>query len=322
MSLCLGIDTSNYTTSLALADETGVLENKKMLLPVKEGEAGLRQSNALFAHICQLPILFEQLGNRKIDAVGYSARPRDLEGSYMPCFLAGQAVARSIAALLGVPIFDFSHQAGHIAAAAYSADRMEWLDQRFLAFHVSGGTTDLLLVEGEKITGIGTSSDLHAGQAVDRVGLLLGLRFPCGPALEQLSGQEPFPKCKVSVKGLNCSLSGVENQAKQRLQAGQTPAEIAAFTLAFLTKSLEKMCQNTREIYPALPILFAGGVMSNRRIQDALSRLGNVAFASPAFSADNAAGVALLCRKRMENKEIANGENYVTTTDIDGNPGQ
>ncbi len=303
MSLYLGIDTSNYTTSLALADEHGILENKKMLLPVKEGEAGLRQSNALFAHVCQLPTLFADLGAQKIDAVGYSARPRDLEGSYMPCFLAGQAVARSIAALLGVPVFDFSHQAGHIVAAAYSAGCMDWLDRPFLAFHVSGGTTDLLLVEGERITPIGTSTDLHAGQAVDRIGLLLGLKFPGGPALETLASDLPFPKCKVSVKDLNCSLSGVENQAKQRLKEGQTPSEIAAFTLAFLARSIEKMSKNARERYPELPILFAGGVMSNRRIQAYLAPLGKVAFATPAFSADNAAGIALLCRNRMQKEE-------------------
>lgn len=297
MSLYLGIDTSNYTTSVALADETGIIENRKIPLPVKEGEVGLRQSNALFSHICQLPRLFEGLGTQTVAAVGYSARPRDLEGSYMPCFLAGEAVARSIAAILGVPCYDFSHQAGHLCAAAYSADRMDLLEGDFLSFHVSGGTTDLLHVSKGKITPLGTSTDLHAGQAVDRIGLLLGLSFPCGPALEQLAGDLPLEKCRVSVKGMDCSLSGLENQAQKRLQNAESVQSVAAFTLSFLARTLEAMSKHARERYPDLPILFAGGVMSNRRIQSHLARLGNVAFAAPAYSADNAAGIALLCRK-------------------------
>ncbi len=306
MSIYLGIDTSNYTTSLAVADESGVVYNLKLPLPVKEGALGLRQSDALFAHTVGLPQIFEQLRAQlgtedlagQIAAVGYSATPRDCEGSYMPCFLAGTAVARALGAVLNVPVYPFSHQAGHVAAAAYSANRLDLLETEFLAFHVSGGTTDLLHVNKMQITEIGRSSDLHAGQAVDRIGRLLGLSFPCGAALERLSEAEPLPPCRVSVRGTECSLSGLENQAKKLQEQGATPAYVAAYTLSYLAKTIDQMSQAARERYPDLPILYAGGVMSNARIQAVLAKRADTHFAAPALSADNAAGIALLCKRK------------------------
>ncbi len=151
MGRYLGIDTSNYTTSTALFDsENGEMQQQKKLLEVKSGEKGLRQSDALFQHVKMLPTLMEKLSfNGGITAVGYSARPRDVVGSYMPCFLAGEEAARCIAAALGALCFDFSHQAGHIAAALFSIGRLDMLNQKFIAFHVSGGTTDVLLCAPE-----------------------------------------------------------------------------------------------------------------------------------------------------------------------------
>ena len=119
--LCLGIDTSNYTSSAALFDsESGEIIQSRQLLPVKEGELGLRQSDAVFQHILLLPEMIKNVfseSSKKIDRIGVSVSPRDEKGSYMPCFNTGKAIAESIAAVNGVPLFHFSHQAGHIAAA-------------------------------------------------------------------------------------------------------------------------------------------------------------------------------------------------------------
>ena len=194
--LFLGIDTSNYTTSAAICDGEGrIVANLKRLLPVAEGERGLRQSDALFAHSKNLPIIMNELNSfldesypeREIVTVGYSATPRDVEGSYMPCFLAGVASAASVRAVTGSISYAFSHQAGHIAAAVCTAGREELLNERFLAFHVSGGTTDLLLCDKLNITQIGGTLDLNAGQAIDRCGVALGLSFPCGAEMDTLS---------------------------------------------------------------------------------------------------------------------------------------
>ncbi|MBQ8342437.1 MAG: peptidase M22 [Clostridia bacterium] len=312
----VGIDTSNYTTSLAVANSQGqVVANLKLPLPVKEGGRGLRQSEAVFAHVKNLPVLMPQLERVLVDyipaAIGVSVRPRDAEGSYMPCFLTGEVAAEAMAAGLHVPIYRFSHQSGHLAAALYSSGATEALSGRsFGAFHVSGGTTEMLLVHPKghdfEVELVGGSADLHAGQAVDRIGVALGLSFPCGPALEKLAATntQKIPKPRISVKEGICNLSGLENLALELYRKTEDKALVAAYVLSFLTETLAKMSTWLREQNGSLPILFAGGVMSNRIIAEGLcQRLGNdVYFAEPAFSADNAAGIALLCRARALEK--------------------
>ncbi len=311
MKYFLGIDTSNYRTSVAVCDENGnIVKQIRRLLDVKEGTLGLRQSEALFAHTKALPKIMEEIGEYPLASVGYSARPRDVEGSYMPCFLAGESVARSIAAINGIPAYDFSHQAGHIAAAAYSValnpenerflkDKHFDADGRYLAFHVSGGTTEALLVENGKATLLGATLDLNAGQVIDRVGVALGMGFPCGAELEELCKNEGRSKgIKISVKGFNCNLAGVENMAMKRLSDGEEPSKVAAFTLDSVLKTLDKMTENLCSAYPGLPVLYAGGVMACSRIKKVLSQKYNAVFALPEFSGDNAAGIALLSLKR------------------------
>ncbi len=302
MSLFLGIDTSNYTTSLALSDESGVLVSLKEPVRVKSGERGIRQSDALFSHTVNLPKLFEKLGKQQISAVGVSAYPRDVEGSYMPCFLAGISAAEAISSTLGVPLYRFSHQRGHVAAALYSAGRLDLLNDRFCAFHVSGGTTEILLVEGASIRKIGGTLDLNAGQIIDRVGVLLGYDFPCGPALEKNAAPFEECDCRTFVRGLECNLSGLENKAQEMLSKGVDKAKIAGYTLKSVLRTLDKLSESLKGEYPDLPIVYAGGVMSNQVFQKELAKRPNVYFSEPAFSADNAAGVSVLCREKFEGR--------------------
>ena len=311
MKYFLGIDTSNYRTSVAVCDENGTpVKQIRKLLPVKEGELGLRQSEALFEHTKALPGIMEQIGAWDIAAVGYSARPRDVIGSYMPCFLAGESVARSVASAIGVKAFDFSHQAGHVKAAAYSCkDKVlksgksffDITEQggEFVTFHLSGGTTEALLYQNGVLTILGQTLDLNAGQAVDRVGVMLGLPFPSGEHLEALTNGMPQSKgLKISVKGYDCNLAGLENMAAKMHQSGAPANEIAAFTLDFILKTVDKMTENILTDYKDLPVLYAGGVSSCKRIADVLTKKYECAFAAPELSGDNAVGIALLCRER------------------------
>ena len=308
----VGFDTSNYTTSIAVSDEGGeIVANLKRPLPVRSGECGLRQSDAVFAHIKNLPILADELsaflseGNYSPVAVGVSSRPRDAEGSYMPCFLSGVSAAHSFAAAAGIPVFDFSHQNGHVMAAAYSSGAAERLFRsEFLAFHVSGGTTEALLVRPEgagfSCELVGETLDLNAGQVIDRVGVMLGLDFPCGAALERVAAEYSgkIKNAKISVKDGCCNLSGVENIAKKLICDGADKTEVAAFVFDFICRTLIKMASQITEKYRPMPLLFAGGVMSNTYMREAISREFEAYFSAPSFSADNAAGVALLCRKK------------------------
>ena len=180
--MVIGIDTSNYTTSIAYFDGT-TGANYSKLLPVKHGELGLRQSDAVFSHIKSLPELsgrlFSDIEVGTVSAVGVSTRPRAVEGSYMPCFMVGYSHGKLLADMLQVPLIEVSHQQGHVAASLWSAGYMELMDTPHLAWHLSGGTTELLLVEpeGKNVTcrKIGGTTDISAGQLIDRTGQLLGL---------------------------------------------------------------------------------------------------------------------------------------------------
>ena len=306
----VGFDTSNYTTSAALCDSEGhILANVRIPLPVKEGERGLRQSDAVFSHVKNLPLACQMLREAARDvevaAVGCSIRPRPAEDSYMPCFLSGKVAAEAYAAAIDVPIYTFSHQEGHIMAAMYSSGAMESLLQApFGAFHVSGGTTEMVLATptacGFSLEMLGESADLHAGQAIDRIGVMMGLRFPCGKELEALAAQntKKVATPKISVTDGVCHLSGLENLARKLWEETHDAPLVSAFALEFCGRTLKKMTEWFDRKYPNLPIVYGGGVMSNRYLQKVLSARGQTYFAEPQFSADNAAGIALLTRQK------------------------
>ncbi|HIT57467.1 MAG TPA: DNA-binding protein [Candidatus Galloscillospira stercoripullorum] len=308
MSVSLGIDTSNYTTSVAVFDgESG--ENVGKLLEVPSGALGLRQSEALFQHVRQLPALFAKLRQEGllegIVAVGASTRPRAVEGSYMPCFLAGESQGRSLAHALGVPFYAVSHQQGHLAAAAFTAGRAELLEGPFLAWHLSGGTTELLLVEPEgnelHARKIGGSSDISAGQLIDRTGQLLGLAFPAGKALDELSERwESGEHFSVKIHDFTFSLSGVENKVKERAAKGAGPEEIARFALATVADAVCRATDAARHRWPGLPVLCSGGVASNRLLRQVLTERCGAVFAPARYSTDNAMGVAVLAHRYWE----------------------
>lgn len=313
MSLFLGIDTSNYTTSTALYDSTtGEIFQQKKLLPVKEGQLGLRQSDAVFHHTAQLHSLFSELvkdvDTKQITAIGVSTKPRPIEGSYMPCFTVGENTAKILSSALKIPLYSFSHQEGHIAAALYSAKRDDLFCKKFIAFHVSGGTTEAVITQGNgygfTLDLVAKSLDLHAGQAVDRVGLMLGLKFPCGAELEKLALKNT-EKIRVNptLKGCDCCLSGVENQCKKLISENKSNEYVAAYCLEYIRKSLSVMTERIFDKYGKQPLLYAGGVMSNSIIKNSFTEKYNAVFAEPSFSTDNSAGIAYLAYRKYKDAD-------------------
>ncbi len=243
--LSLGIDTSNYKTSVAVVDRNGkILFNHQEFLDVKHGERGLRQSDAFFQHVNKLPEPLEAAleGYREqIGIVAVSTRPRPVEGSYMPVFMAGYGYARALAAALGTQIKEFSHQEGHIEAVKhYSA--LKDSKSPLICFHFSGGTTEALLVGDDgTIEIVGGSKDIAYGQVLDRVGVVLGFDFPCGQALDEIACKNfwHITECvndeecknqviklarngvltKVKVNDCYVNLSGIDTQARRYLES-------------------------------------------------------------------------------------------------------
>ncbi|MGN0620697.1 MAG: peptidase M22 [Porcipelethomonas sp.] len=309
----LGIDTSNYTTSAAVFDsESGEIRHKRKLLPVKEGQAGLRQSDALFHHVNQLSEvacgLLSDLSDLR--GIGVSAFPRYAENSYMPCFLAGKTSAELLSSLSGAELFYTSHQTGHIMAALYSFGGFDLMNREFLAFHVSGGTTECLLCrpDEEQIISaklFSSTLDLKAGQAVDRSGLMLGLKFPCGQELEKLAGKSSKTfNVRPSMKGRNCSLSGLENMCRKMIDDGADKCDTAKFCLTYIGETLLKMTDEAVSELGNIPIVFAGGVMSDLLIKNIIRKKYDAYFAEPEFSCDNAAGTAIIAAEKYRRKNL------------------
>ncbi len=302
--IVLGIDTSNYTTSIAAFDGREG-KNCSRLLDVKKGELGLRQSDALFSHVKRLPelaqTLFEGIKREEISAIGVSTRPRAVEGSYMPCFLAGLSQARVLGSALGVPVYEFSHQQGHIAASCWGAGRMELLEEPHLAWHLSGGTTELLLVEpGLKVTKLGGTMDLSAGQLIDRTGQMLGCSFPAGKEIDRLANtSDSRDFFRIRVTDSYFSLSGVENKLKEYYAKTQDPAAAARYCIRSILHGVEKATKQAAEHYPFLPVVFSGGVASNSMLRKT-EAVGDCVFCPPQYATDNAQGLAVLAWRQRE----------------------
>ena len=353
----LGMDTSCYTTSVALLDEAGALVGEAwQILSVKPGRCGLQQSEMVFQHTRNLPRLVEEaveqvLQSERVEgaevgsagatglaglaaagyelaAIGVSGYPRPLENSYMPAFLAGLSVARSVAAVTGAKLHVLSHQENHLEAGLWSAGGPD--EDKFLLLHASGGTTDVLLAERQqngryRITEVGGSLDLHAGQFVDRIGVALGLQFPTGPALEALAEEalkrveaaseseasacaaekaEIMVELPVSVRKLKVSLSGPCTAALRKLEAGAEPAALALGVENALAETFARVLRNGAQEYRVRDVLLVGGVGSNKYIrQHVEKKLAKLRYPvrlwvpEGRYSCDNATGCAAFARR-------------------------
>lgn len=304
----LGIDTSNYATSVSIVDGDchKVIFNSKQFLPVEQGKIGIRQQQALFYHIKNLTDVFSDFKRPEhIGAVGVSVRPKSDENSYMPCFLRGKMRAYSIGGALGVPVVETSHQTGHLTSALYYLNDEDLFNRKVLMMHISGGTTDIMLAQnGNAVETIGSSLDLFAGQAVDRLGVKFGFPFPAGAYVSDLAANctENIGGIKVSVNGTYCNLSGLENQCDNLLKSGFGKEYVCRYCLEFIAATRLKMIQNAKKMYGDLPVIMAGGVMSSKVIKEIFkTQMPEAMFVSPEYSRDNGIGVAVNAYRKLKN---------------------
>ncbi|MEG1971818.1 MAG: peptidase M22 [Oscillospiraceae bacterium] len=296
----LGLDTSNYTSSVSLLWKNE-FKQERSLLNVDDGQLGLRQSDAVFSHVKNLGELTRKLlkdEKTAIKGIGVSVSPRDCVESYMPCFLVGKMVGEALSAALDVPLYTFSHQAGHIAAALFSAGGEELFNKKFIAFHVSGGTTECVFVNNlikKDIRLICSSNDLNGGQLIDRCAAMLGIPFPGGKGLDALSlnSTKSF-KNKISFKDGNPCLSGIENQCQSKFKKEEEPCDIAKFCLDSLGSAILGMIEYAKSQIDCDTFVFSGGVMSNTILRKVISENCNAVFGTRELSADNSVGIAKL----------------------------
>lgn len=312
MKAYLGFDTSCYTTSAAAALEDGGILDFRTPIPVAQGAVGIRQQEAVFLHVkalsqlvSQLIEALHQLGGAAIAGVGYSYAPTTQEGSYMPVFLPGTSMGRSLAAALDCPSFGFSHQQGHVRAAEYGSD----LPDEYLALHVSGGTTEILRIKkpGYLVDVLGGTSDISAGQTIDRVGVALGLPFPAGPHLEALAQSVSNSSYEFRSRdmGTRFSFSGMETAAQRHIRQGADPGELSLGLFRSIGKVLCRSIRHCVEDTGLNTVLFSGGVCSNTILRKVIGEelAGcTILFGQPKLCSDNGVGIALLCKEAVCSK--------------------
>lgn len=302
MARILGIDTSNYTTSVAVVEDGKILYDNRKLLTVEMGERGLRQSEALFQHVINLPLLLDSPLVKGVNGVCASTRPRPVEGSYMPVFKAGEGMGRGIAKALGVPFFETSHQEGHLEAAVMSLDFEE---KDFYALHMSGGTSELLRVRrGDKyeIEIIGGSKDISLGQFLDRIGVYMGYSFPSGKYLDLMATKAKDRGLRIPsrVDGLYFNLSGQETKGLKYIEDGYNHEEVALAAMNCVCKTLYKLFTNLNR-GERLPIILMGGVASSIYLREYFRDMftGQLFFSAEKYASDNAVGAAYIGDRRL-----------------------
>lgn len=314
MEAYIGFDTSCYTTSVAIVDGTGeLILDYRSVLRVKEGGRGLRQSEGVFQHIKNLGVFAGREnrlpGEMKIAAAAASIKPRPLPESYMPVFTVGENAARVAAAVAGVPFFETTHQENHIMSGLWSGGGPK--EERFLTVHLSGGTTELLETvrndTGFGVRIIGGTEDISAGQLVDRVGVAMGLSFPCGPHLERLADEagkeDPPVEIRCFARGTSTSFSGPETHAKRLLEAGESRTGVARAVLFCIARSLASVIAEACSRLGIYDVLMVGGVSSNKYIRGYLEENLNcrLYFPKAEYCSDNAVGTALIAMQRYKN---------------------
>lgn len=295
----LGIDASCYTTSAAVVDERGaVVWDRRIPLKVKENGRGLRQSEMVFQHVKNLPLVMP-CGIENFHAVGVSAAPRPQEGSYMPVFAVSESYGRAIGAVAGMRVIELTHQHGHIGAAMIGCEPQ---DGKFLAMHVSGGTTELLSVEKSggiigKIEKLGGTTDIAAGQLIDRIGVYMGMAFPAGQAMEEIAEKGDIA-LKVSCRDREASFSGAETAVRRLLEKGASKPHVAYAIEECIANTLIRLADSAVKQYGKRELLLCGGVMRNAHICRMVREQAGtrVILAGKEYSSDNACGIAAQAR--------------------------
>ncbi|WP_270839986.1 O-sialoglycoprotein endopeptidase [Peptacetobacter hiranonis] len=308
--IIIGIDTSCYTTSIAaITLNREIVFNEKIMLNVKNGERGLRQSDAVFQHIKNFGEISERLKKHihkkgyKVEMICASAKPRDVEESYMPVFEVGKNFAKTMAAIFDCEMLETTHQENHIAASLYGCGKEDL--ERFISVHMSGGTMEILLTEkcnkGYKTEIVGGTKDISFGQLIDRVGVKMGYDFPAGKYVDEnalLCKEDVMSGLKTSVKDGYMNISGLENQV-YKLMEEKDKYYVSKAVMNAAIKSLEKALRFVCDKYDIEDVVFVGGVASSKYISERLTKKLqrnniNSFFTDGAYSSDNACGCAII----------------------------
>lgn len=304
----LGIDTSAYTTSIALVDANNnkIVADKRKVLLVPFGQKGLRQQDAVFQHLKNFHELYGEIETdfKNIKTVAVSSRPRNIDGSYMPVFTVGQNYGKIIAKTLDCSYIEYSHQENHIAASLFNGYKS--INDKILAIHMSGGTTEFLSVKkahkGYSSEILGGTKDITFGQLIDRIGTMMEFPFPCGIHMEEYlenKKTDVIIKTPAIRKEPFINLSGMENYyGNLYTQKNYSKQDIIISLFNYVAQCILTIIEQIKHKFDFENIIIAGGVASNSTIRNLilenLNHEYNIILPERENSSDNAVGTAFL----------------------------
>ena len=312
--LVLAIETSCDETAVAVADAAGrpLVSRIASQIALHAPYGGVVPELASRNHSADLRPLVEAVLTeagvtmRDIGLVAATSGP-----GLASSLLIGDTTAKALAVGLGVPFYSINHMEGHLLSPFIEGGEVE----DHVALIVSGGHTLLIAVEGVgRYRLLGSTKDDAAGEAFDKVGKMLGLPYPGGPAIAALaaSGRADafdFPRSMIHSGDLNFSFSGIKTSAlhlKARLADPPQDEELADFCASFQEAIVDvlvaKLLTAAADTGAHL-VSVSGGVSGNQRLRERLetaaARAGvRLALAAPAHATDNAAMIAFAAAAR------------------------
>lgn len=318
----LGIESSCDDTAAAVLKDNIVLSNCIANQEVHRAYGGVVPELASRAHqanivpVVQRALSIANIDKKELTAIAYTRGP-GLLGS----LLVGSAFAKSLALSLDIPLIEVNHMQAHLLCHFIKNEEKQPPSFPFLGVTISGGHTQLVLVEDFfKMTQIGTTLDDAIGEAFDKCGKTMGLRYPAGPEIDKLAKQgnsEAFEFPIPKVKNYDLSYSGVKtaflnlinnNVAKNPNFVANNLNDLCASIQKTLVQIIIQKITKAKEDFNLDQVVIGGGVAANSEIRRILNEKAASAqwevFLPPfQYTTDNAAMIGVVgYYKHMENQ--------------------
>jgi N6-L-threonylcarbamoyladenine synthase len=305
--LTLGIETSCDETSVAVVEDGRRILSNVVASQVElhREYGGVVPELAAREHLARLPLVMDQAlsdAGKTVDDIDVVAVTRG--PGLIGALLVGVGFARGLAEDRGLPIVGVSHLDGHLRSAFLQEPELEL---PMLVLIVSGGHTEMWLVDGGSREVLGHTLDDAAGEAFDKVARLLGLSYPGGPEIDRSAGHidhdsanRAFPLPAIRVDGLDFSFSGIKTAVRYALERRQEAPDIGHAAASFQHRAVDHLVDRldrALDQHPVSTLAVTGGVAVNRRLREAASELAahrgaRRVIPAPALCTDNAAMIA------------------------------
>lgn len=310
--IILGIESSCDDTSAAVLKNSTILSNLIARQEIHELYGGVVPELASRAHqqniipVVDAALKKAGITKEEIDAIAFTKGP-----GLMGSLVVGTSFAKAFSMAMNIPLLEVNHMMGHVLAHFIDDEGKEKPTFPFLCLTVSGGHTQIVLVEDHlSMKVIGTTIDDAAGEAFDKAAKLLGFPYPGGPLIDKFAKEgDPtkFTFAKPNIQGLDFSFSGLKTSILYFLQKEtklnpnfieENKADLCASIQASVVEILLKKITKAAKEYNIHQIAIAGGVSANSGLRNALLDAGkkhqwNVFIPKFEYCTDNAAMIAI-----------------------------